>query len=276
MLKILTLTWNAIDKLSKLRNSLTPSLAGIDYEWFIKDNKSKDDTVAVAGTWGDKVTVVPYKDNSQNFAAGCNHLFDIASPQDDDLLMLLNNDVVFGDTHSISNMINIIKKDPTVGAVGARLIYTVTDNLQHAGVVFDNKYKLPTHFRVKNKADDLSIKNREFQAVTGAVLITKAVYFKNIWNKNASGKLGMDENYHWAFDDVDMCLSIKYGMNKKIVYCGNTNIFHEESASLKKNPANKLFLTHNINYLRNKWSHKYIIDRDIYLKNSKYNLYEEM
>lgn len=275
MLHILTLTWNAADKLSKLRNSLTPSLAGIDYLWHIKDNASKDDTVAQASTWGDKVKVYPYKDNGQNFAAGCNYLFNAAQPKDDDLVMLLNNDVIFNDTHSIHNMIDLINKDPEIGAVGARLLYTNTDQLQHAGVVFDNRYKLPTHFRAKAKTDDNATKNREFQVVTGAVLLTKASIFKNVWSKNASGLVGMDENYHWAFDDVDFCLTIKYGMKKKIVYCGNTNIFHEESASLKKNPANKLFLSHNINYLRNKWSHRYVIDKDIYLQNPKHNLYQE-
>ena len=275
MLKILTLTWNAEEKLSKLRDSLTPSLAGIDYQWFIKDNKSTDNTVAMASKWGDKVTVIQYKNNAQNFAAGCNYLFDLANAEDDDLIMLLNNDITFGDTHSISNMINIIENDPDVGVVGARLLYTGTNKLQHAGVVFDTICKLPAHHRVRTESDEDSMKNKEFQAVTGAVLITKAKYYKNIWTNNQSKRLGMDENYHWAFDDVDLCLSIKHNMNKKIVYCGNTNIFHEESLSLKKNPANKLFLAHNINYLRSKWCKKCVIDGDIYIKDPNYNLYKK-
>jgi GT2 family glycosyltransferase len=276
MLHILTLSWNAADKLSKLRNSLTPSLAGIDYVWHIKDNGSKDNTVATASTWGDNVKVYAYKNNAQNFAAGCNYLFKLADPKDDDFVMLLNNDVVFNDTHSISAMMNIMNKDPDVGAVGARLLYSDTDKLQHAGVVFDKRYQLPTHFRTKEKSDDNSSKNREFQAVTGAVLLTKASIFKNVCTTNISEMLGMDENYHWAFDDVDLCLSIKYGMNKKIIYCGKTNVFHEESASLKKNPANKMFLSHNITYLRKKWEHQFVIDSDIYAKNPKHNLYQEM
>jgi GT2 family glycosyltransferase len=112
-----------------------------------------------------------------------------------------------------------------------------------------------------------------FQAVTGAAAITKAEYFRNSFNQNKSGIKGMDENYHWAFDDVDLCLSIKYNMNKKIVYCGDTNISHEESASLKKNPVNKLFLNHNLRYMFGKWGERYIIDQDIYTKNSRHNLY---
>jgi GT2 family glycosyltransferase len=139
-------------------------------------------------------------------------------------------------------------------------------------VVFDKTYKTPIHFRVGQTSDADAEKNRLFQVVTGAVLITKADYYRKAFT-NKSGAPGMDENYHWAFDDVDLCLSIKYNMNKKIVYCGNTNIWHEESATLKKNPANKLFLTHNLQYLFSKWKDRYAIDRDIYTSDPRHNLY---
>ena len=158
--------------------------------------------------------------------------------------------------------------------MGARLLYTNTENLQHAGVVFHNTIQTPTHFRCNEKSDKNAEKNREFQSVTAAVSITRAELFKNTCTTNKSGNKGMDENYHWAFDDVDLCLSIKYNMGKKIVYCGNTNIYHEESASLKKNPTNKLFMHHNVNYLKNKWLKRYSLDQDIYTKDPKYNLYQ--
>jgi GT2 family glycosyltransferase len=274
MLYILTLTWNACDKITTLKNSLIPALAGIDYTWLIKDNASKDETVKTASDWGEKTRIIPYKNNLQNFSAGMNFLFHEASPQDNDMVMLLNNDVIFNDTTSISNMINVLKKDDKIGVVGARLLYTNTDRLQHAGVVFHNTIGTPTHFRLNEETDANAEKNREFQVVTGAVLLTKAEYFRNAWNKNKSGILGMDENYHWAFDDVDLCLSIKYNLNKRIVYCGKTNVFHEESASLKKNPTNKLFMNHNVNYLKNKWEKRYSLDQDIYTSDPKYNLYQ--
>ena len=273
MLNILTLTWNGCDKISKLQPSLMPALEGIDYTWFIKDNGSKDNTVAVASTWGDRVKVLAYPDNRQNFSAGMNYCFDAAKPADKDLVMLLNNDVVFNDTTSIQKMIDIMNKDPEVGVVGARLLYSNTDKLQHAGVVFNPTYQTPMHFRAGQKSDANAEKNRLFQVVTGAVLITRAELFRNVCEKNASGVKGMDENFHWAFDDVDLCLAIKYNMNKKIVYCGETNIFHEESATLKKNPTNKLFLSHNLKYMFGKWKTRYTIDQDIYTRDSQYNLY---
>jgi hypothetical protein len=187
--------------------------------------------------------------------------------------MLLNNDIIFKDTTSIKNMLSIIQNDSSVGMVGARLLYTDTDKLQHCGVVFNPTYKTPMHFRAGQATDADAERNREFQVVTGAVCITKAEYFRKANTTTKSGINGMDESYHWAFDDVDLCLSIKYNLGKKIVYCGNTNIFHEESASLKKNKVNKLFLTHNLQYLFKKWQGRYVIDQEAYTKDSRLNLY---
>jgi GT2 family glycosyltransferase len=275
MIHILTLSWNGLDKLTALKNSLLPSLEGFDYTWFIKDNGSIDGTVATASTWEGPIKILPYEHNRQNFSAGVNYLFNVASPSDNDLVMLLNNDVVFNDTTSISNMISIMNKDPNVGAVGCRLLYTGTNKLQHAGVVFDTTYKTPMHFRAGQVSDAQAEKNRLYQVVTGAVFITRANLFKEANKNNPSGINGMDEHYHWAFDDVDLSLSIKYNMGKKIVYCGKTNVFHEESATLKKNPANKMFLPHNLNYLFGKWRSRYVIDRDIYTRDPNHNLYQE-
>jgi len=273
---ILTLNWNGADKLRKLYPTLIASLSDVDFEWLIKDNNSSDDSVEYLKSIGNnKIIVIPYKDNRQNFSAGVNYLFNAISPSDNDLIMLLNNDVVFNDTTSISNMLSIINTDNDVGAVGCRLLYTGSNKLQHAGVVFDTTYKTPMHFRVGQVSDAQAEKNRQFQVVTGAVFITRADLFKKANVKNPSGISGMDENYHWAFDDVDLSLSIKYNMEKKIIYCGQTNIFHEESATLKKNPANKMFLQHNLNYLFGKWRSRYVIDKDIYIQKPNHNLYNE-
>lgn len=273
MLHILTLTWNGVDRLTKLYESLIPALGHTSYTWHIKDNGSKDNTVETAKSWEGNIRVMAYKDNRQNFAEGMNHLLHDVSPPDNDLIMLLNNDVIFNDTTSITNMLEIIQKDPSVGAVGGRLLYTGTNKLQHAGVVFDKQYRTPMHFRRGQESDESAQKNRLFQVVTGAVMVVRPTAYRDVCKTNKSGLPGMDEKFHWAFDDVDLCLSINYNQKRKIVYCGNTNIFHEESASLKKNPTNKLFLNHNLLCLFEKWQKTYVIDGDIYTHDTRHNLY---
>lgn len=275
MLHILTLTWNGIDKLTKLKDSLLPSLDGIDYNWLIKDNASTDNTAEIVSSWEGNINCIAYKNNLQNFSQGTNLLFNEAAPKDNDYVLLLNNDVIFNDTTSIKKLIKLMDKDSHIGAVGARLLFTDTNKLQHAGVVFSNNTKCPAHFRLGQETDDNAFKNRLFQVVTGAVLLTKAEYFKNTCHNIKSGNDGMDENYHWGFDDVDMCLAINHNMSKKILYCGETNIYHEDSASLKKVPTNRLFLNHNLLHLHAKWEGIYCLDQYMYDKDSKFNIYEK-
>lgn len=269
MLNILTLTWNKLDKLRALKESLIPALEGIDYTWFIKDNASIDNTAEEASSWGDKVNVTKYKDNLQNFSQGMNHIFNVAAPKDKDLVMLLNNDMTIGDKTSIHKMISLLKGD--VGAVGAKLLYTGSRKIQHAGVIFPN-HGLPLNYRRGDQDDAVASQNRYFQAVTGAIMVMRADTYKNICTTNKSGIGGLCENLIWCFDDIDACLSIVNNQDKKIVYCGETNIFHDESASLKENPVNKLFMDYNVKYFQNKWRGKYLNDLDKYATNQKYNL----
>jgi GT2 family glycosyltransferase len=272
---ILTLNWNGEEKLKKLAPSLTNCLSDIDFEWYVKDNASKDGSIDYLNSLNnDKIKVIKYKDNSQNFSAGMNYLFNEIKPKDNDLILLLNNDVVFNDSSSIKKMLSIIKNDPKVGVVGAKLLFSNTNLLQHAGVVIHDRIKMPLHFRSNENDDANSSANRLFQIVTGAVLLTKAEYFRQVCTTNSSGLNGMDEQFHWAFDDVDLCLFINIVLKKKVVYCGETNIFHEESASLKKNPVNKMFMNHNVNLLQKKWLNKWSFDHPRYLKDVKHNLYK--
>lgn len=273
MLYILTLTWNGLDKLTKLKDSLLPSLSDIDYTWIIKDNASTDNTIETVKSWEGNIKLIPYKNNLQNFSQGTNMCFNEASPQNNDYVLLLNNDIIFNNNTSISKMIYLMEKDNNIGAVGARLLFTDTNKLQHAGVVFNNNFKAPSHFRLNEESDEDAEKNRLFQVVTGAVLLTKAGYYRKANHNVKSGNDGMDEKYHWGFDDVDLCLSIYYNLEKKILYCGGTNIYHEDSSSLRKVPTNRLFLTHNLVHLKQKWEHRYCLDQDIYTSDRKFNLY---
>jgi exonuclease III len=167
-------------------------------------------------------------------------------------------------------MLKLIDID-NVGVVGARLLYSNTNKIQHCGVTFSNRHGLPYHFRAGEISNEQDMLNREFQAVTGAVWMTKTKYFENIC-KNSDGSRGLDQKYRWGFEDIAASLSIKYEMNKKIVFCGQTDIYHDESHSLNKNPQHKLFLQNNSQHLLQTWRSRYILDDHLYINNPKYNI----
>lgn len=273
MIYVMTLNWNGLDKLKKLKDGLIRNLNNIklDYDacWCIRDNGSKDGSIEWINEIkksGNVATLPLFVDhNRDNFAKGVNSLVNMVMNESDlqnskDYILLLNNDVVFNDDHSLLKMYNLME-NTGASVVGSRLLYNNSNKLQHAGIIFGKRYNyLPYHFRHKEISDKYSEQNRYFQAVTAACCLIKASDFKYL-----------DERFHWSFDDVDMCFQIGQD-GKKIAYCGETNISHEESASLKKNPVNKMFMQHNVKLFREKWSGKYDIDHEKYLSDPNYML----
>jgi GT2 family glycosyltransferase len=208
--------------------------------------------------------------NRDSFATCVNYLFEKANPADDDIVFLMNNDISFQpsvidrkcvETPNVLKTMWELQKKTKAGVVGVRLLYENTNKLQHAGVIFSNQYnKMPYHFRPGEPSDANAEKNRYFQAVTAACCLVNPVSFRRIG--------GMNEKFKWAFEDVDMCLRI--GQQDPIVYCGEVFAYHEESASLKKNPVNKMFMGQNARYFKHKWQGKYKIDHDQYLSDPTY------
>lgn len=263
MIHILTLTWNGLDKLKTLLPTLEKAVTPLPspVKWYIRDNGSNDGTPewlqAYKGNW---IEIEPLlmDHNRNNFAQGVNSLVELASPNDDDFILLLNNDITFGDDDSLYNMMKLFENHADIAMVGARLLYSGTNKLQHAGVIFGPKYgNMPFHYRWKEESDAQAEKNRYFQAVTAACAMIRAKDF-----------VKLDTRFNWAFEDIDLALRI--GQKKKIAYCGQTKIFHEESASLKKNPVNKLFLQQNVQRFKMKWFGKYVLDHPKYLKRPNY------
>jgi GT2 family glycosyltransferase len=262
MIKVLTLTWNGNHLLNNLKDGLIKNLnkTGLPWAWFIRSNGCKDETIENFSNV-ENVYLQKMSNNIASFAQGVNSLAlfsgDIARSEDD-YYLLLNNDIAFKDDMSLSNMISLLKDD--VAIVGARLLYPGTNKLQHAGVIFSKKYNnMPWHYRASEESDSEAMKNREFQAVTGACLLTKA---------NTYNEIKLDERFMWAFEDIAYCLSVK-SKGKKVVYCGKTEMEHGESVSLKKNPVNKLMMPSNVKNFKD--NYVYSIDHDLYLNNKNYN-----
>ncbi len=272
-LHIFTLNWNGARYLKPLHSDLMKSTRGMNAVWHIRDNGSKDESMDILDRMchlpGDKrmnLHILDVGHNRSSFAGCMNDIFEVSCGsidgiQDDDQLLLLNNDVRFPDATALRRMQKLMDKTGA-GVVGLRLLYMDTDKIQHAGVIFSERYnKMPYHYRPGEKSDANAEKNRYFQAVTAAVCLVKASSWRRIG--------GMDETFKWAFEDVDLCLRI--GQDEKIAYCGETFAYHEESASLKKNPVNQMFMGANARYFKAKWLGKYDIDHEKYLKDSGYN-----
>jgi GT2 family glycosyltransferase len=237
----------------------------IDAQWYVRSNGCKDDSISYLESLGDKVSILKKDHNRDNFSQGVNSLANLAKDdmKNEDLFLLLNNDIFFKDSNSLKAILETyLKYKP--GVVGAKLNYFNSNKLQHAGVIFSSKYgNMPWHYRASEEQDLDSCRDREFQAVTGACLLTPCdLFFK-------TGML--DEKFNWAFEDIAYTLKVgKTG--RKIIYCGGANIEHGESVSLKKNPVNKLMMGPNVKHFKENYGSLYKLDHDFYLKNKDYKL----
>jgi GT2 family glycosyltransferase len=257
---ILTLNWNGLTHLQELYPTLLNATKNLNATWYVRDNGSKDNSLE----WlkDNKIITLDAGHNRSSFSEGSNSLYNLACPKKDDYLLFLNNDIIFNDDISLQKMVDL-QKYTNAGVVGARLLYKNTNKLQFAGTIFSKRYNyLPYHYRPGEESDEYAQKNRYFQAVTAACMLIPVYIFEK------AGKFNL--NYKWAFEDVSLCLKI--GQFSKVAYCGETNIFHEESYSLKKNPVNKMFLKQNVDQFRKDWSGKYKLDLELYQKNPDYNI----
>ncbi len=244
MLKILTLTWNGLDKLQKLRPGLMRNLKILNqpFVWRIRSNGCTDGTVEEVKGW-ESVELMKMDHNRSNFSQGMNSL--ATDINEEDVVMLLNNDIAFTKDDDLLKMWNLLgKKD--VGIVGARTVFTGTNLIQHNGVAFSKtRYgSMPWHIGAGEKIRDEEYPNRSLQAVTAAIQMIEG----KLWRDNK----GLDEGFYWAFEDVDFCLRAKQS-KWTVACCGDTLIQHEESATLKKNHVNKLFMDKNVRHFKEKW-----------------------
>lgn len=120
-----------------------------------------------------------------------------------DYLLLLNNDteVITGDW--LDSFIKRFAADPTVGVIGAKLLYP-DGSIQHAGVV-TGIYKVASHpfrFQKNDPYFGYCSLDRYVSAVTGACLIIRKSLFDQVG--------GLDEEkLRISFNDVDLCLKVK-------------------------------------------------------------------
>jgi GT2 family glycosyltransferase len=139
------------------------------------------------------------------------------------LLLLLNDDVEPLTPDWLERMIEHFEK-PGVGVVGAKLLFP-SMVIQHAGVVMV-KAK-PDHLRFKYPRNDFgyffsTCAVRNFSAVTGAVMMTRASLYRDV--------KGYTEDLPINFNDIDYCLKATLA-GYRTVYTPRAELIHYESMS---------------------------------------------
>ncbi|MHB8153277.1 MAG: glycosyltransferase [Bacillati bacterium] len=166
-------------------------------------------------------------------------------------LVLLNNDTQ-GWPGWLAAMLQAAA-DPSVGAVGARLLYP-DRTVQHAGVVitgleFGRQSFLPVHYNYGVPEDAPGVnRRREFQVVTGACLLTPADLYRRVG--------GLDEGFWNGYEDVDYCFKVRE-RGLRVVYEPAATLFHYESQS---GVARFRRIAWNVERLEARWRDRVTLD----------------
>lgn len=140
-------------------------------------------------------------------------------------LLFMNDDIEVITPDWMECMLQLCQRKG-VGVVGAKLHYE-NESLQHVGIAFwdglpDHIYRAfpgihPGHFFS-------TVANRNYLAVTGAVLMTKRELFEKVG--------GFDEQFAINYNDIDYCLkAFREGL--RVVFAAGARLFHYESVSRK-------------------------------------------
>lgn len=213
-LTVITVTWNSVAQLQSLGDSLQKSEGALKAEWYIVDNASSDDSVALVRRlfpWAHIIT------NSENagFAKANNQAREKAQGRH---LLLLNPDTTV-ETDALEKVVKILDGDKTIGVLGGMLVMQngqpvpqlrrFPTLLSQLCVLLKIAAIFPfTISRYMGKDLDLA-KTQDCDSIRGAFFAI---------SETAKKTLGMlDERYFLWFEEVDYCRSAKeHGL--RVVY----------------------------------------------------------
>jgi GT2 family glycosyltransferase len=138
-------------------------------------------------------------------------------------LLLLNSDVIPDRPGWCRIMEDVLDKNPSVGAVGARLIYE-DGSIQHAGM--DYQTDAAGTWKVVHPGKGLRVNppSRPVPGVTAACMMLPTDLYRSLG--------GLSEDYVIGdFEDSDLCMKL-HKASKPIWYCADATLYHLERQSM--------------------------------------------
>jgi len=228
--------------------SILKNTDGVAYEVIVVDNGSSDETVEMLGKL-ENVNIIRNESN-QGFALACNEGADKAKG---DFVLFLNNDTTV--TRGwLKSMVELISSNPTVGAVGAKLIYP-DGRLQEAGGMIFSDGRGWNFGNGDDPYHEVYNKVGEVDYCSAACLLVRKTLF------TALG--GFDVRYAPAYyEEADLCFGLRK-IGYQVLYNPEAVIIHHESITAGKDLTSGIrkYLETNRKKFSEKWE-KELIDQD--------------
>ncbi|MCL6622017.1 MAG: glycosyltransferase [Syntrophobacterales bacterium] len=241
--------YNHLELTQDCLNSLWEHTPAGLYELIVVDNASTDASgVFLAQQAAAGRLKLISNDANLGFSRACNQG---ARAAQGEFLLFLNNDTRVTPGW-LEALLDTIRADETIAAVGAKLLYP-DDSVQHAGVVFNREGRVYHLYRYLHRDHPAVNKVREFQVLTAACLVVRRAAFLAV---------GLfDENFLNGFEDVDLCLRLREA-GWRLLYQPQAVVYHLESQTQGRF-AREL---ENCRYFRSKWQGRLVPDDESYYR----------
>lgn len=260
---IITPTRDGVELLKNCYKALNENTGYPNWEWIVGDSNSQDSTVEfIKGLKDPRVKLIERGTTEGSFSSINNELVKHA---DGEYYLFLNDDTEPGPLW-LYEMMSKIHRHPEIGVVGARLEY-VDGKIQHAGVAFIPEG--PANLgkaALKQFAPKFHEHDRFYQAVTAACLLMR--------KKDFNAVNGFDPIYHFCYEDIDLCLKVRYQLNKKVLYAANAKVKHLESVTQKRHRTSGDKQQVGIKEFKKRWGHRAEKDFVKYMKQADRNIYK--
>jgi GT2 family glycosyltransferase len=172
-------------------------------------------------------------------------------------ILLLNDDTIPHQSDTLRKMIKFAESKPRLAIQGVKLLFAISDNIQHCGVVF-NQYRQPYHHLMNaNLFDPRTMYAKQYQAVTGACLLVKRKVFEEV-----GGFSHIDKKWGYHYEDIDLCMKVRKA-GYEVWYNPDVVIYHYSAASSSKVMTNQQECYKFLPRFQEKWY--YEIEHDDYI-----------
>jgi O-antigen biosynthesis protein len=237
-LSVVIVSYNVSSFLDQTLLTLEESARGVNYEVFVVDNASTDNSVEMVRQKHPRVKIIANREN-RGFAKANNQALNLAKGK---YILLLNPDTVLR-SDTISTMLEFLDNHPEAGAAGCKVI-NPDGSLQLAcrrgfptpGVAFFKMIGLSGLFPKSRTFGAYNLTYLDPESIAEVDAISGSFMMLRKEALNGSGYL--DEDFFMYGEDLDLCYRIKKE-GWKIFYVPETEIIHFKGESTKTVPAVK-------------------------------------
>ncbi len=230
---IVILNWNGKKYLEKFLPRVVETSRGIA-DVIVADNDSDDGSVGFLKKNFPDVRIIQNPENG-GFARGYNQALRHIEAE---YYILLNSDIEVTDGW-IEPVIELLDSDEQIAVCQPKILsYHEKGKFEYAGAAggFIDQYGYPfcrgRIFQSIEKDQGQYDNNSEIFWATGACMFIRSAYFHEID--------GFDNDFFLHMEEIDICWRLKH-KGFKIMYCGQSKVYHIGGGSLNKSSARKTY-----------------------------------